>query len=121
MTAASLESLLGNYVYRDDKSDKFWCIEYNKSKGTYVTSWGKNGYPAQGRKVGLTGTEALKKIREKISTGYRLESPGKVSKKLSTEEVMDKFDDLIDQLDASHGKKKDDFDFWDEIEKGIKK
>jgi predicted DNA-binding WGR domain protein len=68
----SLKGLLGRYEYRDSASDKFWQISFDPDTGTYLTEWGKNGRPPQDSKAGLNGKEALKKIQEKISKGYRL-------------------------------------------------
>ena len=67
----SLGPLLGRYEYTDATSDKFWLVEFDPKALSYVTSWGKNGYPHQGQKFGLTGQEALKKVQEKITKGYR--------------------------------------------------
>ena len=73
MSPASLKGLLGRYEFTDgDRSDKFWSVEYSALDGTYTTKWGKNGLPAQGHRHGLSGTEAFKKINEKISKGYVL-------------------------------------------------
>jgi len=73
MREPSLEGLLGRYEYKDDKSDKFWRIEFNSSTGNYDVSWGKNGYPPPPKNnIAYTGAQAIKKVQEKIAKGYRL-------------------------------------------------
>lgn len=64
-------AMLGVYEYRDNRSNKFWKVSLNLSTGFYDTEWGKNGFPAQGKKKGLDDREAYQKIHEKINKGYQ--------------------------------------------------
>jgi len=79
----SLESLLGVYQYinASTNSRKFWAIHYDEGHGTYTTAWGRIGTVGQ-TKQGLSGSEALTKIQEKISKGYTLSNDGKPKRKL---------------------------------------
>jgi predicted DNA-binding WGR domain protein len=85
MDKPSLKQMLGIYEYHDDSfgkrgSHKFWEIHYDSREGTYTTAWGRVGARAQA-KQGLSGSEALKKIQEKIGKGYHKVGEPKVKRK----------------------------------------
>ncbi len=69
----SLAGLTGRYEFHDDSinSHKYWTLTYDKREGTYTTAWGRIGSRGQA-KPGLSGDQALKKVQEKISKGYKL-------------------------------------------------
>lgn len=109
---SSLDGMLGRYEYKDERSDKFWQITYDVPSGTYTTEWGRNGRPPQDSKPGLTGTEALKKIQEKIAKGYQL-----------TEFKVGRPEGLFKVKRGKPVPRKEslDIDFYAELEKGTKK
>ena len=114
MDSPTLGKLLGRYEFKDATSDKFWGITYDHKSANYVTSWGKNGYPAQGTRNGLTGKEALKKVQEKISKGYR-----KVGDAVEAgdEPVKSEREMAIGRIEKKRAEKRKASEFMDELKK----
>ena len=64
------ESNLGRYEYRDNNSDKYWHIIYDRTKQVYLAQWGKRSNPSpQGQKE-YSEAEVRKKVVEKQKKGY---------------------------------------------------
>jgi predicted DNA-binding WGR domain protein len=66
-------------VYKDDKSNKFWNIQYNK-EGEYRVQYGRIG--SKGVIISKKGNihEIQKIIGNKMKKGYKLESKRNIKK-----------------------------------------
>ena len=86
-----IDMKFGKYIFKDDKSDKFWTI-VRSDVNEVTASWGKNGRSPQGSKE-YTDLEALHKLNEKISKGYHLSSEKIDFENFELEEIEEKEDE----------------------------
>ena len=64
--------IVKRYELKDDKSNKFWTIEYNKN-GDFSTIYGKIGTNGRKSKIKKSSKEEIKKlIDSKVKKGYKL-------------------------------------------------
>ena len=61
-------TMFGRYEFKEGGSRKFWHIVYDLTTQTCTASWGRIGNSPQHKQY--SKSEALKKIKEKISKGY---------------------------------------------------
>jgi predicted DNA-binding WGR domain protein len=68
------KEIIKRYELKDDKSSKFWTIEYNKN-GDFTTIYGKIGTDGRKSKMKKLSNEGIKKlIDSKVKKGYKLKN-----------------------------------------------
>lgn len=65
-----IESYLGRYELKDETHNKFYEVVYDTANGWFCVFWGRIGSRPQSQD-GVTSIEMIKKVREKLSKGYR--------------------------------------------------